>query len=91
MEVLVRICKVIKKPRTISIRLTEEQYQTIQEMIKFIEAQTGTKVTQSSLILKLIQFGKPILEQLYPHRQLTQTATLDQGADAKKGLFRLFR
>ena len=81
----------IKKPRTISIRLTEEQYQIIQEMIKFIESQTGTKVTQSSLILKLIEFGKPILEQLYPHRQVALTATLEQGTELKKGFFRLFR
>jgi hypothetical protein len=80
----------IRKPRMISMRLTEDQYQTIQDMIKFIEVETGTKVTQSSLILKLIEFGRPILQQLYPRRQNIQLAAEDGKISEKKGIFRIF-
>ena len=79
------------KPRMISVRLTEEQYQAIQETIKFIELETGTRVTMSSLVLKLLAFGKPILEQLYPRPQKHQSVPINESNSPKKALFGIFR
>jgi hypothetical protein len=46
--------------------MTEGQHNHLVDMINIIEKETGTKVTKSSLVLRLIEFGQPSLEKLYP-------------------------
>jgi len=58
--------KGVTKPKMLSMRMTDDQFYHLEEMIRLIESETGTKVTKSSLVLKLIEFGKPTLEKLYP-------------------------
>ena len=84
----------VKKPRMISMRLTEEQFQDLEQMIAYIETETGTKVTKSSLIIKLIEFGKPILQDLYPRSPGVVSESIDSIAPiehiVKKKRFKFF-
>lgn len=91
-----------KKPRMVSMRMTEKQYQSLEAMIKDIQAETGTRVSKSSLILKLIEYGKPMLKGKYPNafmedsRPEVEIKELDieddtsPGSEAK-GFWSLFR
>lgn len=58
-----------KKTRMISMRLTEEQYQYLEEMATRIRSKTGFKITRASIILKLIEYGLPHLEREFPEPQ----------------------
>ncbi|MEZ4742749.1 MAG: hypothetical protein R3B45_09920 [Bdellovibrionota bacterium] len=58
--------KIKTKPKMLSVRLTKEQFDDLENMIRLIELETGTKVSRSSLVLKLIEFGRSKLESLYP-------------------------
>ena len=64
-----------KKPRLISLRLTEAQYQYLEEMAKRIRKRTGLRVTRTSIVMKLMEYGLPYLQKDFP----------SVGDDAKKG------
>ncbi len=55
-----------EKTKMISMRLTEEQYAYLDDLAKRIKAQTGFKITRSSIILKLMEAGYPFLEKEFP-------------------------
>jgi len=47
------------KTRTISLKLTEEQFLWLDNTIKFIENETGCKVSRASVVLRLMEKGLP--------------------------------
>lgn len=55
-----------KKSRMISMRVTEEQYQYLEEMAQRIRQATGFRVTRASIVLKLMEYGLPGLEKEFP-------------------------
>ena len=57
-----------RKTRMISMRLTEDQYQTINAMVHRIRTQTGFRVTRASLMQKLMHLGLPQLEREFPNK-----------------------
>ena len=76
-----------KKPKMVSMRMSDDQFQQINYMISTIEAETGTKVTKSSLILKLMEFGYPTLKQKYSEAFSDKDVEDSSLNDTKKGLF----
>lgn len=58
-----------KKTRMVSLRLTEEQYQYLDRMSAKIRRATGFKITRASIILKLMEYGLPFLEQEFPEQE----------------------
>lgn len=55
-----------KKNRMLSLRITENQYQYLEEMALRIRKATGFRVTRASIILKLMEYGLPHLEKEFP-------------------------
>ncbi len=57
-----------KKPKSkmISMRITEDQYRYLDEMAARIKHRTGFRITRASIILKLMEFGLPYLEEEFP-------------------------
>ncbi|MFW7378265.1 MAG: hypothetical protein ACOH5I_05630 [Oligoflexus sp.] len=55
-----------KKSRMLSMRVTEEQYQYLEEMAQRIRQKTGFRVTRASIVLKLMEHGLPYLEKEFP-------------------------
>ena len=51
-----------KKNRMISMRVTEDQYNYLEEMARRIRMKTGFRITRASIMLKLMEYGKPLLE-----------------------------
>jgi hypothetical protein len=45
------------------MRMTETQYQHIQEIARAIREQTGFRITRASIMLKLMEYGLPFLQQ----------------------------
>lgn len=50
----------------ISMRITEKQYNYLNEMAARIRAASGFKITRASIILKMMEYGLPYLEQEFP-------------------------
>ena len=48
--------------RSVSIKLTDNQYRWLMNASRFLEAETGCDVTPSSLILHLVEYGLPSFE-----------------------------
>jgi len=61
-----------KKNRMISMRITEEQYNYLEEMAKRIRKKTGFKITRVSIILKLMEYGLPFLEKEFPEEEVRE-------------------
>lgn len=55
-----------RKSRMISMRITEEQYGYLETMAARIREKTGFKITRASIILKLMEYGLPFLEEEFP-------------------------
>lgn len=55
-----------KKSRMISMRITEEQFAYLADFQTRIREQSGFRITRASIILKLMEYGKPQLEQSFP-------------------------
>ena len=55
-----------KKNRMISMRMTEEQFSYLEEVAARIRKSTGFRITRASLMLKLMEYGKPFLEKDFP-------------------------
>ena len=53
----------------ISMRVTEEQYAYLEEVASRIRSKTGFRITRASIILKLMEYGKPFLEKDFPEAQ----------------------
>jgi len=66
-----------KKSKMLSIRLTEDQFQFLDSMIARIKDHTGTTVTRSSVVLKMLEYGLPGINQDFPRHT---SITLDKGA-----------
>ena len=66
----------------ISMRITDKQFDEIDHIIQIIEKETGTKVTKSSIILKLMEYGYPKLKTKYP-----EAFGLENDKKDRKGLF----
>ena len=60
-----------KKAKIISMRLTQRQYDFLDELAKRIRQQTGANVTRSSIIMKLMEYGLPHLEKDFPRGEKT--------------------
>jgi hypothetical protein len=50
----------------ISMRVTEDQFQMLEDLAGRIRQQTGLRVTRASIMLKLMELGLPELEKEYP-------------------------
>lgn len=57
------------KSRMISFRVTEEQFNFIDQMAIKIKKNTGFQITRASLIMKLIELGLPHLEKFFPGKE----------------------
>jgi hypothetical protein len=55
-----------KKPKLVSMRLTEAQYGYLEDMVRRVKNLTGMRVTRTSVILKLMEFGLPVMEKDFP-------------------------
>ena len=55
-----------RKCRMISMRVTEKQYRYLEAMSRRIKARTGFHITRASIILKLMEYGLPYLENEFP-------------------------
>ncbi len=49
-------------PRSVTIKLTDNQYRWLMNASRFLEGETGCDVTPSSLILHLVEYGLPGFE-----------------------------
>ena len=54
------------KGRMVSMRMTERQFQYLEDMSRRIMLETGLRVTRASIMLKLMEFGMPFLDQQFP-------------------------
>ena len=63
---MVKHKKVRRKSRMVSLRITEEQYQALEVIARQLRKSTGFHITRASIILKLMEFGLPALEQVFP-------------------------
>ena len=57
-----------KKSRMISMRITEKQYNYLNEMALRIKLDTGFRITRASIILKMMEHGLPFLEKEFPKK-----------------------
>lgn len=55
-----------KKTRMLSLRITEDQYQYLEDMALRIRKTTGFRVTRASIILRMMEYGLPYLEREFP-------------------------
>ena len=58
-----------RKTRMVSLRLTEDQYQMLEQMVQRIRKRSGFKVTRASLMQRLMHMGLPVLEKEFPKSQ----------------------
>ncbi|SME90788.1 hypothetical protein [Pseudobacteriovorax antillogorgiicola] len=54
------------KSRMVSMRITEKQFQYLEDVAKRIRRETGFHVTRASIILKLMEYGVPYLDREFP-------------------------
>ncbi len=55
-----------RKSHMISMRITEKQWNYLNEMSIRIKKETGFRITRASIILKMMEFGMPFLEKEFP-------------------------
>lgn len=55
-----------RKSKMLSLRVTEAQFNYLEEMAKRIKNDTGFKITRASIVLKLMELGLPALEKEFP-------------------------
>ena len=58
-----------KKSRMLSLRVTEEQFEYLERMAKRIKERTGFRVTRASIVIKLMEYGLPHLEDEFPENE----------------------
>ena len=65
-----------RKSRMVSMRITETQYQHIQEIARAIRESTGFRITRASIMLKLMEYGLPYLQEefLKDEKNFSKTA-----------------
>lgn len=54
------------KPRMVSLRMTNEQFEYLENMAKRIRKRTGFRITRASIIIKLMEYGAPFLDREFP-------------------------
>ena len=54
------------KTRMLSVRITEAQYQYLETIRERIKKRSGSRVTRASIILKLMEYGVPKLNEEIP-------------------------
>jgi hypothetical protein len=52
-----------RKSRMVSMRITETQFQHIQQIAREIRESTGFRITRASIMLKLMEYGLPKLQE----------------------------
>lgn len=55
-----------RKKKMLSLRVSERQFQYLDDIAKRIKAKTGFHITRASIVLKLMELGHPFLEQEFP-------------------------
>ena len=68
----------LRKKHIVTMRLTDEQLHYLDQMVSRIEDHTGTRVTRTSVIKKLMRYGYPHLEKDFPRKPADKE--LDKGA-----------
>lgn len=58
-----------RKTRMISMRITDRQFHFIDDMAKRIKSRTGFRITRASIMLKLMEYGLPLLEKEFPESE----------------------
>ena len=66
-----------KKTRIVSLRLTEEQYRYLYDIINRIKKNTGLKVPRSSIMVKLMEYGLPHMEKDFPGPTTREAVLVD--------------
>ncbi len=61
--------KLPRKKKMLSLRISERQFEYLDEMAKRIKDKTGFHITRASIVLKLMEYGYPSLEQEFPDEQ----------------------
>ena len=64
-----------RKSKMISMRITEEQYNYLNKVAKRIKGRTGFHITRASIILKMMEYGLPFLEQEFPEDEQDEHKT----------------
>ncbi|NRA65733.1 MAG: hypothetical protein HRU19_14685 [Pseudobacteriovorax sp.] len=57
------------KSRMVSLRITEDQFQYLEEFARRIRQETGFHITRASIITKLMEYGVPHLEKEFPKKK----------------------
>lgn len=55
-----------KKAKMVSMRITQRQYDYLNDMALRIRRQTGFRITRASIIVKMMEYGLPFLEKEFP-------------------------
>jgi hypothetical protein len=58
-----------KKAKMVSMRITQRQYDYLNDMAKRIRDRTGFRITRASIIVKMMEYGLPFLEKEFPDEQ----------------------
>jgi hypothetical protein len=70
-----------KKVKLISMRLTADQFRYLEDMIARVKILTGMRVTRTSVILRLLEYGLPAIEREFPKTYKTAEAQKLSDAD----------
>jgi hypothetical protein len=57
------------KSKMISMRITEEQFSSLNDLAARIKEKTGFRITRASIIMKLMEYGYPALEKDFPKKK----------------------
>ncbi len=55
-----------KKNHMISLRITQKQWDYLQEIADRIKETTGFRITRASIIIKMMEHGLPYIEKEFP-------------------------
>jgi hypothetical protein len=72
--------KAVRKSKMVSLRLTPEQFEYLDNIALKLRQSTGFQVTRASIILKLMEYGFPYLEHAFP--ELKSTSSIDEQSRA---------
>lgn len=55
-----------KKTHMVSLRVTQKQWDYLEEIADRIKQSTGFHITRASIIIKMMEYGLPYIEREFP-------------------------
>lgn len=55
-----------KKTHMLSLRVTQKQWDYLEEIAERIKQSTGFRITRASIVIKMMEYGLPYLEKEFP-------------------------